>query len=120
MKREINRGTIPAQERRLRNRAAQLLASAGVLHGSLVVRKRRCGKPNCHCADGDGHRGLALTVRHEGRTEQIHIPKHLEPTVQRWVQQDHELRDLLADLTHLHTEKIRELKTRGKPSSDGS
>lgn len=120
MKREINRGTISAPERRLRNRAAQLLASAGLLHGSLVVRKRRCGKPNCHCAEGEGHRGLVLTVRHEGRTEQIHIPRHLESTVERWVEQDHQLRDLLADLAHLHTEKIRELKRQGAPSSEGS
>ena len=120
MKREINRGAMSAQERRLRSRAAQLLANAGVLHGSLVVRKRRCGKPNCHCVDGEGHRGLVLTVRREGRTEQIHIPRHLESTVQRWVEQDHQLRDLLADLAHLHTEKIRDLKSQGPPSSDES
>lgn len=120
MKHEINRGTMSAQERRLRNRASQLLAGAGVLHGSLVVRKRRCGKPNCHCADGEGHRGLVLTVRTDGRTEQIHIPQHLESTVEQWVEQDHQIRDLLADLALLHTEKIRELKRQGTPSSDGS
>jgi hypothetical protein len=23
-----------------------------MIRGSVVVRRRRCGKPNCHCADG--------------------------------------------------------------------
>jgi hypothetical protein len=120
MKSEIARSQMTAEERRLRNRAAQLLDGAGLLHGSLVVRYRRCGKPNCHCAKAEGHRGLVLTVRLEGRTEQLHIPRHLESTVQRWVEQDHRLRDLLAELARLHTDKIRELKRQGAASSEDS
>ena len=120
MKPEIQRNQMSAQERHLRNRAAQMLDGKGLLHGSVVVRKRLCGKPNCHCVEGEGHRALILTVRHEGHTEQLHIPRHLEVTVERWVKQDHQLRDLIAELANLHTEKIRELKTRGAQSSDGS
>ena len=120
MKPEIQRNQMSAQERHLRNRAAQMLDGKGLLHGSVVVRKRLCGKPNCHCVEGEGHRALILTVRFEGRTEQLHIPRHLEATVRRWVEQDHQLRDLIAKLAHLHTEKIREFKTQGAQSSDGS
>jgi len=120
MKPEIPRTGMSASERRLRNRAAQMLGGDGLLHGSLVERRRVCGKPNCHCVEGERHRALMLTVRSPGRTEQIHIPRHLEDTVRRWVDQDHELRDLLAELAYLHAEKIRDLKTRGTPSSEES
>ena len=120
MKPEIPRGRMSTEERQLRSRAAQILGGSGLLHGSVVLRKRQCGKPNCHCAEGEGHPAVSLTVRFEGQTEQLHIPRHLEATVQRWVEQDQELRDLLAQLANLHTEKIRELKTRERSSSEGS
>lgn len=120
MKPEIQRTQMSAEEKRLRSRAAQMLNGQGLLHGSVVVRKRLCGKPNCHCVEGERHQALSLTVRFEGRTEQLHIPRHLEATVQRWVEQDHQLRDLIAKLANLHTEKIRELKTRGASSFDES
>lgn len=120
MKPEIQRNKMTAQERHLRNRAAQLLDGAGFLHGTLVERHQRCGRPTCHCVDGERHRALVLTVRHEGQAEQIYIPHHLEATVRRWVDQDHAVRDLLAELANLHAEKVRELKSQGDPSSDGS
>jgi hypothetical protein len=120
MKPEIARNSMSEEERRLRNRAAQLLDGAGMLHGSLVVRTRVCSKPTCRCAKGEGHRALILTVRREGRSEQIYIPSRLEATVRRWVEQDRRLRGLLGDLGHLHAEKVRELKSGGSESSDAS
>ena len=120
MKPEIARNQMSAEERRLRSRAAQMLAGDGVLHGTLVERHQRCGRPTCHCVDGERHRALVLTVRSRGRSEQIYIPRHLEATVRRWVEQDHAVRELLAQLASLHAEKVRELKTREAPSSEGS
>jgi len=120
MKPEIARHKMSAQERRLRSRLSQLLHGQGLVHGTLVERQQRCGRPNCHCVDGERHRALVLTVRREGRSEQIYIPRRLEATVRRWVEQDHAIRDLLGELAHMYAEKIRELKARGKPSSEGS
>lgn len=117
---EIARTAMSKEERELRSKAAQLLDGAGILHGSLVVRKRLCGKPNCRCTTGERHRALILTVRSKGKSEQIYIPRHLESTVERWVEQDRQLRDLLAKLSRRHTEKVQELKTKGARSSDGS
>lgn len=120
MKPEISRTKMSAAERNLRNRAAQLLDGAGILHGTLVERQQRCGSPTCHCVDGERHRALVLTVRHEGVSEQIYVPHHLEATVRRWVKQDHAVRDLLAELAHLHAAKLRALKSQGARSSDES
>jgi hypothetical protein len=120
MKPEIPRGAMSESERRLRNQVAQLIDGAGLLHGSLVVRSRVCGKPSCHCARGKGHPALILTVRSGGRSEQIYVPPHLEATVRRWVEQDRKVRGLLGELGQLHRDKIRALKTRDAPSSDES
>jgi hypothetical protein len=40
-----------------------------VLRGSVVTRRRRCGKPNCRCADGVNlHESPALSYSVRGRT----------------------------------------------------
>ena len=57
-----------------------------VLRGSVVVRVLRCGKPGCHCAEGEGHRATYLSVTHAGgRTEQISLPAALVPQALRGV-----------------------------------
>jgi hypothetical protein len=42
-----------------------------VLHGSLTTFRRRCGKPSCRCASGDGHESPALTYTEGGRTKTL-------------------------------------------------
>ena len=53
-------------------------ASSGVprmLRGSLVVQRRRCGKPNCRCAEGvDLHETPALSYSQNGRTRTVVLP----------------------------------------------
>jgi len=38
-----------------------------MVRGSLFVKRRRCGKPNCRCAAGELHASPALTYRVDGR-----------------------------------------------------
>ena len=41
----------------------------GLLRGSLVTLRRRCGKPGCRCADGEQlHETPALSYSDDGRT----------------------------------------------------
>lgn len=42
-----------------------------MLRGTLFVLRRRCGKPNCHCATGAGHESPALAYPQGGRTKTI-------------------------------------------------
>jgi hypothetical protein len=42
-----------------------------VLRGTLTTFRRRCGKPTCRCATGDGHDSPALTFTESGRTKTI-------------------------------------------------
>ena len=42
-----------------------------LLRGSLTTFRRRCGKPNCHCATGEPHQNPALTYTEDGRTKTV-------------------------------------------------
>ncbi|MGI0029786.1 MAG: DUF6788 family protein [Nitrososphaera sp.] len=65
---------------------ARLPPLEAVLRGSVLVRSLRCGKPGCHCAEGEGHRATYLSVTHAGgRTEQISLPAALVPLAERGV-----------------------------------
>jgi len=44
---------------------------AGLLRGSLVTLRRRCGKPNCRCATGEAHETPALSYSMDGRTKTV-------------------------------------------------
>ena len=42
-----------------------------VLRGTLTTFRRRCGKANCRCADGDPHESPALAYTQGGRTKTL-------------------------------------------------
>ena len=64
-------------QRRRRQLREQLLALSGepLMRGSIVERRRRCGRPNCACARDPKarHGGKFLTVHLEGRTHALHL-----------------------------------------------
>jgi hypothetical protein len=114
MRPEFQRFALSPRERELRSRASQLLSGAGLIHGNLVERFQVCGKESCHCARGEKHRTLVLTVRREKKLEQLYIPKPLEPTVRRWLDQGRDLQELLRQISQLHWEKLRQQKQEKK------
>ena len=47
----------------------------GIVRGSVVVHRRRCGKPNCRCAGGEAlHEATVLSYSEEGRTRFVMLP----------------------------------------------
>jgi hypothetical protein len=60
----------------------RLMRSLGALRdmlpGSLVERQRKCGKSNCHCADGKQlHSELQISVLVDGQRKTFHVPAEL-------------------------------------------
>src|SRR6187200_1777043 len=58
-------------------RAMSSKDSAGapeLIRGSVVVHRRRCGKPNCRCAAGDLHEATVLSYSERGRTRFVMLP----------------------------------------------
>src|ERR1700731_1349427 len=46
-----------------------------MLPGCFVERKRACGRPNCHCADGKRlHSQYQISVLIEGKPKALNIP----------------------------------------------
>ena len=53
---------------RLQELSPRKTPTPALLRGSLIVLKRRCGKSNCHCAQGDPHETPALSYSVGGET----------------------------------------------------
>ena len=46
-----------------------------LIRGSVVTHRRRCGKPNCRCADGEAlHESTVLSYSEGGRTRLVTLP----------------------------------------------
>lgn len=52
-----------------------------LVRGSLITLRRRCGKPNCRCADGVPHETPALSYSVEGRTRTVTLRPEDLPAV---------------------------------------
>ncbi len=98
---------MSSRERDRRSRLAKLAHGAGLLRGTLAVRERTCGKPNCKCVKGERHVSLYLVASYEGCVRQLFIPKDWEPQVRRCVQQYQEARKLLEEVSLLYWEKVQ-------------
>ena len=98
---------MTAAERHARSQLAQLCSQRGVIRGTLLVRKRKCGKANCRCARGEGHESLFLVISENGRTRQFFVPKDWEARVRQWVADYHRVRNHLEDVSRIFWDKLR-------------
>ena len=58
-----------------------------MLPGSFVKRKRACGQPNCHCADGKNlHIQFQISVLVDGKPKALNIPAELAQKVQEKIE----------------------------------
>ena len=75
---------------RLRQRKYNLVRKYGIpeslLPGSLSLTHRRCGKPTCHCAVGEGHPMWSLTFMAAGKKRVERIPDEWVPQLRALVQ----------------------------------
>jgi hypothetical protein len=72
----------------LRGRLIRSLGSLReMLPGSFVERKRACGRPNCHCADGKSlHTQYQISVLVDGKPKAFNIPAELVEQVREKVE----------------------------------
>lgn len=96
------------EARRRRGMDRTLLAQMPyrALPGSLSRTTRRCGKPSCHCADGEGHEGWTLTFMENGKKRVEWIPKEWVDEVRRRVGQGKRLKEALADYLNANAELL--------------
>lgn len=105
---ELSRAGMSAHERQLRSAINKLLSQQGVIHGSLITRRRVCGKGNCRCAKGQLHESLYLVVTEAGKGRQMYVPRRWEAAVRQWIEQYAQARRLLDELSGVHWDKVRQ------------
>ena len=71
-----------------------LIRSLGALRemlpGSFVGRKRSCGHPTCHCADGKSlHSQYQISVLIDGKPKALNIPARLAEKVREKIEMRH-------------------------------
>ncbi len=106
----MNRTSLSPTEREFRSRLAQLVHDSWLLRGTLSVRPRKCGKPTCHCANGELHTSLYLVQSHDGKPRQLCIPKAWEPRVRQAVNDYQQLQRLIEEVSELEWKRMREKK----------
>jgi hypothetical protein len=107
----------------LRRRKHQLARRFGVpadpLGGSLNQVARRCGKPTCHCASGEGHLMWTLTYSVNGQRHVEFISDELLPQVAPLAERGRAYRDALNELLTINAQLVtlwrKQQRARGRP-----
>src|SRR5260370_13392405 len=95
---------------RLRQRKPALLRTlpipADALSGSLALTHSRCGKPNCRCAQGEGHPSWSLTFMVDGKKRVERIPEEWVEQIRPLVEQGRELKDAIAEVFAANSQRL--------------
>ena len=85
----------------------RIMATRGPLRrGAFVTVERKCGKPNCRCARGEGHPAKYLSVKEGGKTRMIYVPKSEEVEVAKEAEQYRQYRQARAMLAKLNRQAL--------------
>jgi hypothetical protein len=103
-----SRTGIPAKERALRSKLAQIVSGQGLIRGTLLERRRVCGNPGCRCASGPGHPALYLVLSDGKRQRQLYLPKDWHDRVRRWVDNHRKVRALIDEISQIHWSNVKQ------------
>lgn len=101
------RSQMTKEERENRSQLKPYISHRGFVRGTLSVRGRVCGKPNCRCTRGDKHVSLFLTRSKDGKLEQLYIPKQKEGLVRRWVEDYRLVQGLLERISSVYWDRLK-------------
>jgi len=84
----------------------KLKVPGDALPGSLALTHRRCGKPTCHCATGEGHPVWSLTYMVGGKKRVERIPTEWVEEIQRLVQAGRAFKEAVAEVFAANAELL--------------
>jgi len=105
----------PDPDLELRGRVIRGLGSLReMLPGSFVDRKRACGQPNCHCADGKNlHSQFQISVLVDGKPKALNIPAELAQKVREKIEMRRRFDSAAATICRLNLKRcLHEKATR--------
>jgi len=77
-----------------------------LLPGSLSVSSTRCGKPSCHCAEGQGHQAWTFTFMSHGKRRVERIPKEWIDDVRQRVEAGRKFQDAVREVLTANAELL--------------
>jgi hypothetical protein len=97
------------------NQAPQQLAALlelcfgreALLPGSMYTLRRKCGKPNCHCARGELHESTILSYRGQGRPKNISLPPEQIDTLRKMTDDYRRFRQTRAKIVRWQRELLK-------------
>jgi len=98
-----------ALRKRRRELARDLPPAEYILRGTLIETYRRCGRPNCHCANGPGHgpKHYLSTSQPGRRPRRDYVPNGADLQVAQLIADGRKLRSLLDDICAINAELLR-------------
>jgi hypothetical protein len=82
-----------------------------MLPGSFVERRRACGRPSCHCADGKNlHLQYQISVLVDGKPKALNIPAALVPEVRRKIEMRQQFEEAAATVCSLNLRRFLKQK----------
>jgi gluconate kinase len=97
----------------------KLIRSLGLfremLPGSFVERKRVCGRPNCHCADGKRlHLQYQISLLVDGKPKTLNIPAPRVETVRKKIEMRRRFEAAAATICSVNLKRFLKEKLREK------
>lgn len=106
--------TRSRESSRLRQRKYDLVRRYGIpenlIGGSLSVSRRRCGKSNCHCRDGEGHLQWSITFCQNGNKRVERVPKDWLEEVEQVVLETRAYLDALREIMAINIELLAQTR----------
>jgi hypothetical protein len=80
-----------------------------ILRGSLIERYKRCGKPGCKCAEGQGHGPkYYLSVSYPGQRPQMdYVPQESAGQAGEFLANFQRVREILEQICEINRELLR-------------
>jgi hypothetical protein len=98
-----------ALRQRRRKLAGDLPPLEYLLRGTLVETYRRCGRPNCHCANGPGHgpKHYLSISQPGGRPRRDYVPNGTHVLTAELIDNFRRLRGMLDEICAINAELLR-------------
>jgi len=100
-----------------RNILEQVRRVGPFVEASLTVTRKRCGRPQCRCAqEGPIHETALLTWKEKAVTHTLYVPVEMREEVQTWVNNWKLLRRLIRQMSQAQRQFLLQRKKTAKRS----
>ena len=100
--------SINVLKMRVRAKIKELGNAQPFISGSFIRTSRKCGNPNCQCANGGPkHPCCMLSSKVKGKTKGIYIPVAIADEVESWVKEHQRIKKILKEIDGMNEQIIR-------------